>query len=267
MIKAKTRREVSEAVRGWLVWATKNDKRFTDQMRRIRVPKIPKLLGQSTKVEKGVKKKVKTAILYLAPADLSGRDLCPSRTDECTAVCLGHSAGRLIYDSSRNSQIWKTALFLYNRALFNELLELEIAALERSAKKSGFVPAVRLNGTSDCVPSWKFAERFPEVQFYDYTKRESLVRWVYMKKYIPNFHLTLSFSGDNWAECERYLNSGGTVAAVFAPRLPDSFMGFPVIDGDETDVRFYDPAGSIVGLSFKGHKIQSAGRFLIRVSD
>jgi hypothetical protein len=42
------------------------------------------------------------------------------------------------------------------------------------------------------------------------------------------------------------------VAVLFSEPLPATYAGRPVIDGDESDVRFFDAPGSIVGLSVKG---------------
>jgi hypothetical protein len=108
----------------------------------------------------------------------------------------------------------------------------------------------RLNGTSDI--RWEtvevdghanIMELFPTVQFYDYTK---LVN----RRALPaNYRLTFSLAENNdlaaWA-------SGLNVAAVFKGKLPATFMGRPVIDGDETDLRFLDPVGIVVGLKAKG---------------
>ena len=46
----------------------------------------------------------------------------------------------------------------------------------------------------------------------------------------------------------RILNEGGNVAVVFRGKLPESYLGFPVVNGDDTDLRFLDPKGVIVGL-------------------
>ena len=40
--------------------------------------------------------------------------------------------------------------------------------------------------------------------------------------------------------------------------------GFPVIDGDDTDVRFMDPVGVWVGLSPKGKAKKDKSGFVIR---
>ena len=58
-----------------------------------------------------------------------------------------------------------------DRAAFLEQLEKEIFLFAERCKRQGYRPAVRLNGTSDV--NWerfKIMEKFPEVQFYDYTK-------------------------------------------------------------------------------------------------
>jgi hypothetical protein len=34
--------------------------------------------------------------------------------------------------------------------------------------------------------------------------------------------------------------------------MPDTYMGLPVFNGDESDLRFLDPKGVVVGLYAKG---------------
>ena len=67
-----------------------------------------------------------------------------------------------------------------------------------------------------------------------------------------NYHLTFSRSESNHNLCLSFLKSGGNVAMVFRKALPSQFQGFAVVDGDETDLRFMDGAGKIVGLKEKG---------------
>jgi hypothetical protein len=130
----------------------------------------------------------------------------------------------------------------------------------RQAEREGLKPAVRFNGTSD-LPwvAMQMAKEFPMVQFYDYTKLpKSWLRTRY------NYSLTFSYSGENLAECLEALEHGVNVSVVFDTRkgqdLPESWMGYKVIDGDEHDVRFLDPRGVIVGLRAKGEakKVQSS---------
>jgi hypothetical protein len=46
-------------------------------------------------------------------------------------------------------------------------------------------------------------------------------------------------------------SSDMNIAVVF-DKLPATFLGRPVINGDETDLRFLDPRRVIVGLKAKG---------------
>jgi len=52
------------------------------------------------------------------------------------------------------------------------------------------------------------------------------------------------------------------VAAVFN-ELPSEWMGLPVIDGDEHDLRFKDPKPCIVGLLAKGSAKKDDSGFVI----
>jgi hypothetical protein len=48
------------------------------------------------------------------------------------------------------------------------------------------------------------------------------------------------------------LEMGGNVAVVFRNQLPKTWKGFEVVNGDETDLRFLDKKGVVVGLIEKG---------------
>ena len=68
-----------------------------------------------------------------------------------------------------------------------------------------------------------------------------------------NYHLTFSRSEANEANCRRALAAGQNVTVVFRkPPFPTKFWGYPVIDGDQNDLRFLDPAPCIVALKAKG---------------
>lgn len=56
--------------------------------------------------------------------------------------------------------------------------------------------------------------------------------------------------------------AGMNVAAVFK-EVPFTYMGRPVINGDETDLRFLDPKGVIVGLKAKGKAKKDTTGFVI----
>lgn len=192
-----------------------------------------------------------SAILHLAPAKLSGYNVCSAASNGCKAACL-NTAGRGAFNFTQLARINKTKRFFEQKAEFMSDLVKDIKAIERKAKKENKKAAVRLNGTSDL--DWtNVINMFPNVQFYDYTKRV-----VHMCNYIdgaypPNYHLTFSMSECNEAVSKRILDKGGNVAVVFAKSIPESYQGFNVVSGDNTDLRFNDNVkGTIIGLLAKG---------------
>ena len=164
-------------------------------------------VNSSSKIAKGLKYNESTYILYLAPAKLSGYEVCPMRTDECTAACLNES-GRNKIDIHKNqinkARIKKTKLFFEDREFFMGWLIYEIGKEKANAERKGMRFSVRLNGTSDLDPTTfkldnkNILEWFPDVNFYDYTKISK--RFRLLEKY-PNYDLTYSFSGYNMMDC------------------------------------------------------------------
>lgn len=210
------------------------------------------LTFSNTKTLKGqVKLGFLTAILHLAPHRLSGYNTCPKATAGCSAACL-NTAGRGKFNSIQESRIRKTREFFENRSAFMDQLVKDVRATIRKAARENLTPAIRLNGTSDIrwetvgVGGFKnIMEMFPEVQFYDYTKIPN-------RRNIPsNYHLTFSLAENNDGDAVAAINNGMNVAAVFKENRK-TFMGLPVINGDDTDLRFLDRKGCIVGLSAKG---------------
>jgi hypothetical protein len=98
---------------------------------------------------------------------------------------------------------------------------------------------------------------FPNVQFYDYTK--ILGRKV---KHIPNYHLTFSKADGNDADVAKALEQGMNVTVVF-DKIPETYMGKPVFNADETDLRFLDPTGVVLGLKAKGRAKKDTTGFVI----
>ena len=225
------------------------------------------------KILKGMKQGYNTYILHLAPANLSGFETCPKRTAGCTSACL-NTAGRggmfkkgETTNMIQKARIRKTQLFFEERKGFMELLVKDIELAIKQSAKMGLTPVFRLNGTSDLSfekyeatittkDGKKFVfqnifEAFPTVQFYDYTK--ILGRKV---KHIPNYHLTFSAADGNDTDVLRAMAQGYNVATVFGMKktepMPETYNGRPVFNGDESDLRFLDPKGVIVGLYAKG---------------
>lgn len=205
------------------------------------------------KLLKGEKKGYMSFVLHLSPANVSGFETCPKRTAGCTAACL-NTAGRggmfkkgestnMIQEARKR----KTRMFFENRKQFLADLESDIKLGIKQAEKKGLIPCFRLNGTSDIAwEKYGIIEKFPNVQFYDYTKMRN--RKV---AHLSNYHLTFSAADGNDMDVRLAASAGMNVAAVFH-KVPETYVGRPVIDGDETDLRFLDPKGVIVGLKAKG---------------
>lgn len=221
------------------------------------------LTVQNAKTRKGEKLGILTGILYLAPANESGvMNTCASSTPECRRACL-FTAGRGRFDSVRHGRIRKTLWLAADRPGFVEELNRNVVLLVARARRMGLKPAVRINGTSDLPRlAQDLAAAFPEVQFYDYTKHPK--PWL---RTLPNYHLTFSHSGHNAQDCIDTLRHGINVAVVFTTRrgeaLPETWKGFPVIDGDLHDCRFLDPKGVVVGLRAKGMAKGSQSPFVV----
>jgi hypothetical protein len=207
-----------------------------------------------------------SAIQYLAPASTSGRNVCPHATAGCRAACL-FTAGRGRTHTVQSARIDRTHLFYDDRDRYWETLESELDKFRSKTERVGKLPSVRLNGTSD-LP-WErlrpeLFDNFDDVQFYDYTKDPArMMRWA-DGQFPENYHLTFSRSEINEPECREVIRSGGTVAVVFRQHdFPRWFLGAPVVDGDQTDLRFLDPAGSVVGLYAKGKAKPDCSGFVV----
>ena len=87
------------------------------------------------------------------------------------------------------------------------------------------------------------------------------------EKFPSNYHLTFSRSENNDKKCEMVLLMGGNVAVVFRNQLPKTWKGFEVVNGDETDLRFLDKKGVVVGLIEKGMAKKDATGFVVEGVD
>lgn len=201
------------------------------------------LLSTNPKTEKS---KVQTYILHLAPADISGVNVCAG-AGNCRRICL-HFAGNPVYMTAKQSaRIRRTLAYSANPREFAKLILLAI--LDKINKHNGAPLAVRLNGTSDIAwesvdfiitPEFatfcrvKFGAILPlgqrnifeifnfmrdntgeNVTFYDYTKIRR--NWAECRRI--GYHLTFSFDGwDNAANlkiCRDALLNGVNIAAAF----------------------------------------------------
>lgn len=230
-----------------------------------------KLLSTANpKIQKGTKLGYLSFILHLAPATLSGRETCPKRTAGCTAACLNTAGRGGMFKRGENTnmiqkaRIRKTQYFFANRDAFMVDLANDIRKAIKFAERKGLTPVFRLNGTSDLswekywVPVYDMTlfELFPQVQFYDYTKVLGRKTSAF-----PNYHLTFSKADGNDSDVAEALLQGMSVVAVY-DAIPE---GVP--SADETDLRFLDPKGVMLGLKAKGRAKKDYSGFVIRLKE
>ena len=211
------------------------------------------LLGFNTnaKTIKGEKIGFYTGILYLAPSDLSGHQVCPmAKLAKCDIACL-NTSGRGAFNSIQSARINKTKYFFTYR---NEFMINLCKDIEKGIKKAKVLNQellIRLNGTSDIkfenidftykdIHYNNIMECFPNVQFYDYTKINN-------RHNLPsNYDLTFSYS--NAITFHKYndiaFNSKQRIAVVFRHEkdIPKTFKGLQVI-GKKRNI-LWDKPGS-----------------------
>lgn len=231
-------------------------------------PKSLLSVGTNIKTAKGdAKGEYLTAILYMAPhkQNTNGVNLCPKATEGCAAACL-YTAGRGRFDNVKKARIAKADWFVKDRDGFVKQLIHELLLFSTKARRQGLKPAVRLNGTTDI--QWERyidMDMFPEITFYDYTKWSVKERWkgLLHRNYKLTFSRTES-TDPQWIK-ETCLRQRRNVAVVFSGELPKEYLGVPVVNGDEDDMRFLDPDGVIVGLSAKGDAKKDTSGFVVHL--
>ena len=219
---------------------------------------MPILNQGNHKTIKGEKYGWKTYGIHLSPNTVSGYKVCYDATQGCIDACLD-TAGRGAMPSVQTARTNKTKRFFEDRSGFLTDLWKEVASAIKSATRKELKFCMRPNLTSD-LP-WEsiffkgksLMRTFNPCRFYDYTK--SLKRFTrFLNGELPeNYHLTFSRSEETTNQLVIALcKSGGNVAVVFRERLPETWLGIEVLDGDENDLRFQDKTGCIVGLVEKG---------------
>jgi len=229
--------------------------------------KSKKLLNidNNAKTVKGQKYGFLTAILYLAPSNESGFNVCPQASKGCKRACL-YSAGNGSYPSVKLGRINKTRWYIQERETFINQLRKEIEKFIVKAKTKNLIPCIRLNGTSDI--SWEntgLIEEFKSIQWYDYTKIYKRALKFVSGNLPKNYHITYSLNEDNKKLALDILKRGGNISAVFRKSLPTQFKGYKVVNADQNDLRFLDPSNSIAGLVAKGKAKNDYSGFVLDV--
>lgn len=210
------------------------------------------LLTDGKSNTKTAKNSMRTYYLSLQPTDLNSKktNLCKFSTKECRNQCLQY-AGRQGFSTIVQSRSNKTEYFINHSADFLQKLWNELVMLNLKSDKQ---IAVRLNLLSDVDWETEFKKIGHDLKgltrlvLYDYTKDHFKI----LNNLNPNYHLTYSFSGHNWNWCEKFLKEKtANVAVVFKNTVPLTYKGYTVIDGDQSDERFLNEKGIIIGLKYK----------------
>ena len=210
------------------------------------------IMNQNAKLVKGSNYNVGLEILpsVLAP----GLNACPG-AGECKYSCLVFAGvGNMLHGKKMvndailtpvlKSRARKTFLLQNDRDFTEKLLTLEINKHSEIAALGGATFGARLNVLSDL--DWRqFTNNMSHINFYDYTK-------VWSRESTDNYKLTFSASElTSDEDIIKKLSAGENVAVVFQGKLPETYLGFPVLDGDISDDRYNDEAGTVIGLKVK----------------
>jgi len=200
----------------------------------------------------------KNAFFYGSPAgeafaEGSSKTACPWAGD-CVRVCLITNSGQIRLSAARRAGVQRMALYYGDRAAFYTLMAAELRLLAARVAKKGLRVAYRPDGATDLFIARGLVKHDPTIQdiveLYDYTKspERALDTTGGVKTY------SISEKSDP-ADIRRILDAGGRVTIVTDRRksdpIPPTWFGYPTVNGDEHDLVFLDPAGSVRVLAMK----------------
>lgn len=201
-------------------------------------------------------------VLSLAPWTLSGYNVCPKATPYCAADCVG-LAGRGSMPGTVGPRVVLTRFAAESPDRFTALMVSNLNRAERRAGRAGLPLALRLNNYSDqhwhrLLP-W-IADAYPAVTFYGYTKRRDIARHALN---VDNVDVTWSVSARDKGPgvIGARVREVGRAAVIFPAdaEFPATIDGFPVVDGDRSDLRHLDGV-CVVGLHNKGRHLSGDAR-------
>lgn len=225
------------------------------------------LITTNTKLEKSRKfGRIKVGGVAIAPhRRFPGFNACEN-AGACAAWCNLWFSGRTVTSGVRQAMLNRSELLVTAPAEFDRQLRAELDSFQASADRNGLECFVRLNVASDL--DWSHIVRdYPRISFYDYSKIKSRCWAMARRELPPNYWITPSYHERlHWSTARAWLNRGLNISVVFdtdyCPQhdrigvLPRTYRGFPVVDGDQHDLRHprWDGNGNIVGLRFKGSR-------------
>ena len=248
--------------------------------------KLPKLIGQNTKISKDVTNQefdLEIWGLSLAPHWISGFNTCNGLSMGCAEACLmftGMGQKFMIATDGEHkvaiARIIRTILWFNYRDQFKARLLKEIENKANSLKAKNISMAFRPNVFSEV----KFEKVFPEmfdlfkrldVQVYDYVKD---IKRIVENPYKDFYNMTFSLSENNALFIPTALKHGSNIAVVtdiptnkakdkksylysVPSKLTIEGIELDTTDGDINDARYLDPKNCFVILRGKGQTIKS----------
>tara|TARA_R110001606_G_scaffold307548_1_gene454515 strand:- start:46 stop:795 length:750 start_codon:yes stop_codon:yes gene_type:complete len=195
---------------------------------------------------------------YKTIIDGKSFNVCPF-ANSCAKNCVGDNGHfGMKNGSAYKAQLRKTEQYFRDPKQFYKDLYNDITVANNKAKKKGNKLVLRLNAYSDInhyKQSLRYMKKdiystFNDVIFYDYSKD--------YKKAINNdiLNYSVSFSYDEVTTDKQFfeiVNAGKSISVVFE-KLPKTYKGIKVTNGDLDDNRFLDEKNTVTGLKFKGSK-------------
>ena len=195
------------------------------------------------------------------------KKICSHASKACLRACVSSTGLSKAFPNINETRRLKTDMLLQQTDRFLARLEHEIREVLSEFSGSGLQPLFRMNAFSEIRWERLAPHLFslPGFIAYDYAANPERLGAT-----PENYHLTFSRKEDNEPETLRQLSRGQNCAVVFheigsyaghgayAQRLPGTWLGYKVIDGDISDHRSLDPIapagapGYVVGLRLKG---------------
>lgn len=248
--------------------------------------KLPKLIGQNTKISKDVSNTDSDLEIWglsLAPHFISGFNTCNGLSNGCAKACLmftGMGQKFMIASDGEHkvavARIIRTILWFKYRDQFKLRLLREVENKAKALKNKGIAMAFRPNVFSEV----KFEKLFPElfdlceslnVQCYDYVKD---INRIVNNPFKGKYNMTFSLSENNALFIPTALKHGSNIAVVtdiptnkakdkksYKYAIPSELtiegITLETIDGDSHDARFLDHIkNAFVVLRGKGQEIR-----------
>jgi len=199
------------------------------------------------------------------------KKICSHASRACLRACVSSTGMSRVFPAIDETRQLKTDMFLQQKDRFISRLEHEIRAVLSEFSGSGLQPLFRMNAFSEIRWERIAPQLFDLPGFISYDYAANPAR---LGDTPPNYRLTFSRKEDNEPEVLRQLARGQNCAVVFhelgsyaghgayAQRLPATWRGCRVLDGDVTDFRSLDPTaepgqpGYVIGLRLKGSSTQ-----------